>query len=538
MRLDCWPVSKLPHVSRLFTDYVSTPAKLQPFLPVVSASSPYPARALDENFYPPARRERVASVLERQNRSWDAPAATRDNISRLRRGAMCAVTGQQVGLFGGPLYSLFKALTVVSLAGQATASGTECVPVFWLATEDHDLEEVDHAIVPATDGALHRLALTSSTAKGAPVRDARLGADMAAMLERVRELLGGDSEALQALNDAYRPGETLGGAFARLFTRWFGRWGLVLLDPSDRELHEIAEPVFSAAIARAEEIDQALLERGKQLTAAGYHEQVKVTERSTLLFAEQNGVRTVVRRANEGQPDFRIGSEKIARPDLLQRIAQEPARFSPNVLLRPVVQDFLLPTAVYSGGPAEVAYFAQVAVVYEKLLGRVTPIVPRFSATLVEPKAAKFLQRYELGIDDVLEGPEHVRKKVADHAMAAGLREAFQRAEDTLAASLTVLEAELDKLDPTLVDAARHAGSKMKYQLERLRARADAAELRQSEVLDRHAAYLANLLFPNKDLQERQLAGLYFLARNGMDVLAGLFELVEKGCPDHQIVFL
>ncbi len=537
MRSECRPVTKLPHVSRLFADYVSQPAKLKSFFPA-APESPVPANLRQNLDYPLERRERVAAVLERQNRTWDAPAATLRNIARLRQGAMCAVTGQQVALFGGPLYSLLKALTVVKLAERATASGQDCVPLFWLATEDHDLEEVDHAVIPALDGELHRIALASSALKGAPVCDVRLGEDVPALLERVRELLGGDSDALQLLADAYRPGETLGGAFARLFTRLFGRWGLVLLDPSDPELHQIAQPAYSAAIEQAEEIDRLLLERGKQLTAAGYHEQVKVTERSTLLFAEEQGVRTVIKRANDGHTDFRIGPEKITQAGLLRRIAQEPARFSPNVLLRPVVQDFLLPTAVYSGGPAEIAYFAQAAVVYEKLLGRVTPIVPRFSATLVEPKAAKFLGRYELGVHDVLQGPEHVRQAIAERAMAAGLRDAFQQASDSLTTSLASLESELGKLDSTLVDAARHAGAKMKYQLERLQKRADAAQLRQSAVLDRHAAYLSNLLFPNQELQERELAGIYFLARDGMDVLAGLHELVEKGCTDHQVVFL
>jgi bacillithiol synthase len=539
LRSECLPITKLPHVTRLFTDYVGDPAKLSSFLPVLPvALSTIPAKTLDETVYPKERRERVAAVLERQNRGWNAPSATLSHIARLRQGAMCAVTGQQVGVFGGPSYSLFKALTVLKAAAQATAAGVDCVPVFWLATEDHDLEEVDHAVVPAGDGTLHRLSMRSSAAEGAPMRDIRLGEDITAVLARMRELLGGDVEALQALSEAYRPGESLGGAFARLFTTLFGRWGLVLLDASDQELHDIAQPVYRAAIERAEEIDQALLARGKQLTAAGYHEQVKVTDRTTLLFAEQHGVRTVIRRGSDGQADFRIGTERIARPALLQRIAEEPARFSPNVLLRPVVQDFLLPTAVYSGGPAEVAYFAQVAVVYEKLLGRATPILPRFSATLVEEKSAKLLRRYQLGIEDVLQGPENVRRRVADRAMAPRLHAAFQEAEGSLAASLAELQRELEKLDSTLADAARHAGSKMKYQLERLRARAEAAELRRSEVLERHAAYLNSLLFPNQDLQERQLAGIYFLARHGMDVLASLYEQVGQGCPDHQVVFL
>jgi bacillithiol biosynthesis cysteine-adding enzyme BshC len=520
-------------VSRLFADYVSGTGNARQLLPP-PGSFEIQQTAI-RKLYDDSRRQRVCDVLSRQSGTWDASEAVIGNIERIRRGAACAVTGQQVGLFGGPLYSLFKALSVIRLAEQATASGVDCVPVFWLATTDHDLEEVNVVNVVAGDGSLHSLHAQVRGSQNAPMASVLLDQEITLVVDRLEALLG-PSEAVDLARRCYTPGVSLGTAFARLLARLFGAWGLVVLDPSDQELHRAAEPVYRQAIERSGELHQALMERGKQLRAYGYHEQVNV-EASSLLFVEYDGSRTAIRSSNDAGC-YRIGQERIGKEELLRRIVTEPERFSPNVLLRPVVQDYLLPTIVYIGGPAEVAYFAQLAVIQQSLIGHVTPIVPRFSATLVEPKAGKLLERYHLALADVFQGPDHVRHVLAEHAMPTGVRLAFEGANASLESSIATLETELRKLDSTLLEAAKHAAAKMRYQLHRLRARAEAAEIRRSELLKTHASYLANLLFPNKDLQERQIGGISFLARHGTGVLENLYELVRTDCPDHHILYL
>ena len=201
------------------------------------------------------------------------------------------------------------------------------------------------------------------------------------------------------MRETYRPGETLGTAFARLYARLFADWGVIVLDASDGELHRIAAPIYQAAIERSDELAAALLKRGEALEAAGYYQQVKVTPSSVLVFTLQNGARTAIHN-RERSDEFVIGSgegdaEKTSKAELLRRVACAPEQFSPNVLLRPIVQDYLLPTLAYTGGAAEAAYFAQAGAVYEALLGRVTPIVPRFSATIVEPKIQRLIERQE-----------------------------------------------------------------------------------------------------------------------------------------------
>jgi bacillithiol synthase len=493
--------------------------------------------------YDDARRAKVSEILERQNRAFGASPKTLANVERLRRGALTAVTGQQVGLFGGPLFSIFKALTSVKLAEEATAAGVDCVPVFWLATEDHDLAEVNHVALLSEQGVPERLAAEANAFDGraatdAPVGTVKFGQEISAVIERAAELLG-DSEVATWLREAYRPGESLGSAFALLFAKLFADWGVILLDPADKDFHELAKPLFRAAVKRAAELDEALLARGKAIEAAGYHQQVKVTAASTLLFEIKDGARTVVRRrSNSGNDDgeFAVGEEKVSAEELMDRIEKAPEKFNPNALFRPVVQDYLLPTLVYTGGAAEVAYFAQAAVVYEKMLGRVTPILPRFSATLVEPKAERLLARYELTLPEVLQGPEKVREAIAARSLPSDLQGRFEEAHASVEKSMTALRESIGKLDPTLVDTAESARESMRHQVERLQARVSRAESLRNEVISRHADALNHSLFPNKSLQEREVAGISFVARYGVELLANLYQQIHTDCHDHQVI--
>lgn len=541
MKAHCLPFGQIPHTTRLFLDFLAYSPKVQPFYP----RSPYFKEWLKEEVSAlrcdSTRRERVSAILKRQNESWNASSRTLANLERLRNGASAVVTGQQVGLFGGPMFAIYKALTAVKLAEEATAAGVDAVPVFWLATSDHDLAEVNHLSIPGPNGVLQTLSTSSHDVAGAPVSAVRMGEEILPVVEQAATLLG-DSAATEFLCEAYRPGETLGTAFARLCTRLFADWGVILLDASDPDLHRLAEPIYRAAIERADELEGALLDRGRALEAAGYHQQVKVTSSSVLLFTLQNGARTPIhRRGNGPGVEFVIGGEaggeKISQAELAGRIASAPD-FSPNVLLRPVVQDYLLPTLAYTGGAAETAYFSQVGTVYKVLLGRVTPVVPRFSATLVEPKIQRLIERHGITVLDVFSGPDSLRQRLAARNLPRDLQAAFDEAKKSLETSLTDIREKLAKLDPTLVDAAQTAASKMQHQLERLYTQATRAEMRQGELIGRHAETLSQSLYPEKGLQERAIGGMYFLARYGPELLEQIYTTIHTDCHDHQILEL
>lgn len=537
MKSECLPFSQVPHTTKLFADYLSWSLKVHPFYP----RRPHFVEWLKDEAaavrYDPLRRERVASALLRQNQAWGASQKTLENIERLRLGALAAVTGQQVGLFGGPLFSLFKALTAVKIAEEARKAGVDCVPVFWLATQDHDLAEVNHLNLPGQDAALDTLSVATRGIEDAPVGTITFGPEIEAVVESAAHMLG-DCEAADWLRASYKTKETFGSAFAKLFAKIFADWGVVLLDASDPELTAVVAPVFQSAIERASEIEDALLQRGKELEAAGYHQQVKIAANSTLLFAIQNGARLPIHRAGDSSSDLIIGKEKISSADLLRRIASSPHEFSANVLLRPVIQDYLLPTLAYTGGSAEVAYFAQISAVYGILADRVTPIIPRFSATLIEARLQALLEKYSLPFRSLFSGPAPLREQLAAHVLPEDFQKAFDRANESVASSLSTIREVLARVDKTLVESAKNAGEKMHYQLDQLRAKAARAELRQTEVLGRHAELLSNALYPHKTLQEREIAAIYFLGRHGNQLLHDVYSCIQPDCLDHQLISL
>ena len=538
MKAYCLPFSQIPHTTRLFNDFLKYSPSVQPFYPRSPGFTEWMKEEASKVSYDPTRRARVAAILDRQNKSWGASPQTLANLDRLRKGAFAVVTGQQVGLFGGPMFAIYKALSAVKLAEEATAAGVDAVPVFWLATYDHDLAEVNHVSLAAPDGTLQVLTTSSHDVPGAPVSSVRLADEIVPLVDQAVALLG-DGEATQFLRDTYRPGETLGTAFARLYARIFADWGVIVLDASDPELSRIAEPIYRAVVERAGELTSSLLKRGAALEAAGYHQQVKVTESSVLLFTLRQGARTPI----HGQGDVFVidgekAGEKLSQADLIAQISAHPEQFSPNVLLRPVVEDFLLPTLAYTGGAAETAYFGQAGAVYEALLGRVTPIVPRFSATIVEPKVQRLLEKHNISLTDVFDGTEELRRKIASRSLPADLQAAFEAARRAFDASFSSLHENLEKLDRTLVDAAETSRSKMQHQLEKLHAQAARAEALKGELVARHADHLSNALYPDKGLQERSIGAIYFLSRYGRDFLHQLYDTVHSDCHDHQILEL
>jgi bacillithiol biosynthesis cysteine-adding enzyme BshC len=542
VKAHCLPFAQIPHTTRLFLDLLAYTPDVQPFYPRSPHFHEWMREQAAQIAYDPWRRERVTATLERQNKSWNASAKTLMNLDRLRGGARTVVTGQQVGLFGGPTFALYKALTAVKLAEEATAAGVEAVPVFWLATYDHDLAEVNHVSIPEPNGGLELLSTPSHDVPAAPVSHVRFGEEINPLVQQAARLLG-ETEATQFLRESYRTGESLGTAFARLYARIFADWGVIIIDPSDPEFARVAQPIYRAAIERSGELAAGLLERGKALESAGYHQQVKVTESSVLLFTTRQGARTPISRrpSPEGAEfviDGEAAAEKISQSQLLAELEEHPERFSPNVLLRPSVEDFLLPTLAYTGGAAEAAYFAQAGVVYEALLGRVTPIVPRFSATIIEPKTQRLLEKHEISVTDVFNGPEALRQQIAARQLPPDLQAAFEAAKSSFDENVSALKNRLEKLDRTLADAAETARSKMQHQLEKLYAQAARAEAQKGELVTRHAESLSQSLYPGKGLQERTIGGIYFLARYGAGFFAQLYDAINSNCPDHQIVEL
>jgi bacillithiol biosynthesis cysteine-adding enzyme BshC len=530
------PITGVPGLSRLYLEYCSGAAAARAF---------YTAGCWDESWRQrpeiPAHWPELAGLLAGQNIS-PSPAAAAD-LDALRGGAGVVVTGQQVGLFGGPLFTPFKAATALARAREATAAGRPHVAIFWLATEDHDFAEINHVVFPARRE-LRTLTYAGAPEAARPVGGIVLDESITPLVDQARELLG-DSEAIEALEAVYQPGRTMAQAFAEFYSKVFAAQGLLMLDASGREFHHMGAPVLRAALERADELHSALLERSKELETAGYHAQVAVGPQSSLLFLidERTGARLALKRLppNTQEPNglWQAGRQSFSTADLIGILDAEPERISPSALLRPVFQDFLLSTSAIVGGPAEIAYFAQSAVLYERILGRMTPALPRFSATLVESKIGEVLKKHGLTLEQVFaESAESLAQLLA-------ARSTPEEGKRTLAGAGTVLEAELaallewmHSLDAGLGQSAETAANKMRYQMSRLRRLAANFQLQREASLTRQAEAVSRALYPGGALQERVHGAAYYFALYGFGLAEELTAQAAKRCTGHTEMWL
>lgn len=541
MNAQCYPIAVLPHISRLYKEFLA----MSDSTPDASVRQWYGAEPLAGRwmgFTPHAiDASRLADALEQQSRSFGAGAATFENIARIRAGARAVVTGQQVGLLGGPLLTLLKAATAVARAKQATeTTRIQHVPVFWLASEDHDLPEVDHVALLSKHN-VETLRAELKAAATIPVGEVPLGSEIEAVLEQASELLSWAPIA-ETLRECYAPREgyqpTLGGAFARLMTHIFAGEGLIVLDAAGREFHELGASTLHYAIEHAEELQQALLERSQELESSGFHAQVLVTPNASTLFLidETTRERQALRRTADG--GWKAGGRSYTTADLLAILESTPDRISPNALLRPVFQDTVLPTAAYIGGPAEIAYFAQSAVLYKAILGRITPVLPRLSATLIEPAIATIMDRDEVQLPDAMTTTDALAQRLGARAMPIEAKRKLSAVGNAMDAELSALTEYLTAMDPNLGRSAVISGNKMRYQMNRLRRMAANFELQKEASLRKHAEALTLNLFPDGHPQERLLGGVWFLARFGEGLIERLVREAANLCPGHIVVRL
>ncbi len=527
------PHTALPGTTPLFTDLLynyERAAKFYPHRPSLDSVE----TAIRGMAYPDERRARVVAALREQNRA--AGPATQASLDRLAQaGTVVVATGQQVGLFGGPIFSVFKALTAAKHAATLRERGIPAVAVFWLATEDHDLAEVDHAWLFDAAGKPSRAEGGAVAKESAPVGSAKLPAGVTDALRTAVAAMPEGEDVLRRAAAHYKEGSTLGQAFRGLFEDLLRPYGLIFLDPMDSVLRPIAAELIRKLAENGDQALAALNARGKGLEAAGYHQQVAVGPGSSLLFRVSGGRRSAIRRSN-GQYLIDGGAKSPA--DLAELIKRDPEGFSPNALLRPLVQDYLLPTAVFVGGPAELAYLAQSAVLYDMLLGRMPVVMPRAGFTLLDGRAAKLLERYQLDVPGCLVPLAELQDRIARLTTPAELQERFDSEGAVIGDALDRINQTLASFDPTLGDAFQRSSRKINYQLTKIQKKAARESLLRNERSRGDADRLANWIYPRKTLQERLYCALPFLAQYGDGLLDRVYEAINAECVDHQVITL
>lgn len=415
-------------------------------------------------------------------------------------GGVVVTTGQQPGLFGGPLYVLHKALTALALADTVQErTGIKTAPIFWAATDDTDFAEANHVGV-VIRGSVQTLGGGASPTPGQSMSTTPLG-DVSLDIERLAEACGSAANVvpLAAVRDAYRPSATVGGAYVLLLRDLLEPLGIAVLDAAHPAVRRAGFPTVRGALERAEVVRDALQDRSRAVRERKYRPQVADVAALSLVFATDGDglrqrvpVRDVTSTGRETQPE----------------------RFGPNVLLRPIMERAILPTVAYVGGPGEVAYFAQVSAVADAIGARWPRIVPRWSGTLIEPHVHEILSRLHASVADFRD-PHAVEGRVAREGLAPGVRDALAQLAEVLTKESTILKEDPATSAPLQlsVESMRRG---VEHRLGRLERRYAAAVKRSgAERLHDVAAARASL-FPDGEPQERVLSFVPFLSKYGV----------------------
>lgn len=529
MESHCLRNDLLPGTSRLLLDYIHHFENLSAFYTYQPYKPESLRRAAEAVRYPAERRRALVEALGVLNPS--SPLLTKLS----REGTVAIATGQQVGYLGGPAYSVYKALTAVRIAESLEAAGVPAVPVFWLASEDHDLAEVDHAWLFDAKRAARRYQAEkragNQTPPSHPVGPRPVPPVRVEELERSLAGLPFAPEAIALASEFYREGNTYSQAFRGLLERFLGRHQILFLDPLQEEIRALAAPLLADAVTRFPKLAAGAAERSAALGAAGYHAQVHLEADSSFFFLLDEGERLSL-RARNGR--FLNGNRSWSP----QELAARAAAISPNALLRPVVQDYLLPTACLVGGAAEIAYLAQSGPLYQELLGRQPVFQPRNSFTLIDGKAARDLDRYQIAVPEFFTTKTPLEERLARTRIPAGLQTTMESAREQASALLDGMREQLLAFDPTLAAASERSKTRVLYQFQKL-ARKTAREIaRREERIRSDARYLGGLIYPEKHLQERIYSFLSFFAAYGEGLADVVYRNIHEDCPDHHVVVI
>ncbi len=535
------PYRHLPRQPELFLRYV------EEFLLLQGLFRCRPTRdALTETAYQVARgtfpRREMASILEKQNKEFGGSDATQRAIEDLQKPDSVAIlTGQQVGLFTGPVLTVYKALTTLRLCEGIRRQGFHSVPIFWMASDDHDLAEVTRVTMrgPGPDyfSFDSREMLFGATELPArPVGTIQLPESVRKLTAEYFASFPGEwSREFEAqVSQACRPGSTFTELFGRLMAQLFRPYGLILFDPRAPEAKRLSAGIIRTALKEAPGLRTRLIERGQALHQTGLMPQVALLPRSTLVFLEDQGIRRLLLT---GDRDFYIKEtdRHFELEELLDLTQAGPERFSPNVLLRPVVQDHLFPTIAYVGGPAEISYFAQIEPLYRSL-GRPMPVIwPRCSLTVLDAETVTIMEHYKLSLQDCFLGKAGVIGQIL-HSQPARFEVLLAEMRQQVVQGVEELKPALVSVEASLGPAADTVRRKLLYRIASLQRKFANFEMHRDSLLQKNISQVLNNCYPHGNLQERELGIYALLCRLGPSLLDTLGQSLDVQEFTHQVM--
>ena len=527
-----------PHLPRLTDDYIYNYGQVGEFYNGDFRDPAALERQTEKVRSRPVPRENLAAVLSEQNASYACGPETLGAIGRLVRDKACAVvTGQQVGLFSGPLYTIYKALTAIKLSNALSRRGLgSFVPVFWLASDDHDLAEIDHIAFMDKDNRLREIRCPAPPhEQKVPVSNIPLPQDIGDCFEQLRTLtLDTEFKAniLGSLNEAYQPGRSYVEAFGRWMTRLFKSRGLVLIDAGHPRLKEMGRDVFYREIADDSPSTRQAVAASERLSQAGYEAQIPLHEGILNQFYAERERHAI--QWKEGAIDIKGLPSLNTKEALLKLAGEKPFLFSPNVLLRPLYQDAVLPTVAYVGGPSEIAYFGQLKGVYETFGLPMPVIYPRKSVTIIERKIDHILKKYHLSVPDLWRNAAGAIGAITKEEIPEAVGRTLLLARDHLERDYASLKAEILAFDSGLAESVDLAKGKMNLQLDFMQKKVQQAARKRNDIAVRQLHKAVDNVFPNHRLQERVFNIVPYLIKYGDAFIDQLDQAIDIDAIDHQ----
>jgi bacillithiol biosynthesis cysteine-adding enzyme BshC len=522
-------VRRLPGIKKLAADYAFQFSALAPFFSGDPTSPSSWAAAIAAAQQHPRRRAELSAVVSRQLEDRNSPAPAREAAARLIDSQSVAiVTGQQAGLFGGPLFTLYKAVTAAKLAEKVTHDhGIPAVAIFWVESEDHDWNEVSSVSILDDDLKRRTFTLPSPAQGSAPVGSVHLNGEIEAMLDQLAAVLPKTEytgDILGYLRQAYRPGTTMSGAFARWLDWMVGDLGVIVFECFDRSAKSMVSDIFARELSQPGRTWALATEAGNRLVADGYHAQVEGTAHAGAALFRLDGTRAPV--------------DAKDAPRLRQEALTHPEAFSPNVLLRPIVEDALFPTACYVSGPNELAYLAQLRDVY-KHFGVPMPLVfPRASLTILDSASLRFLSRHDLPFEALQARDESALNRLLAASLPETVDRALTDADKIIEQKMSAVIAAVPAVDQTLEGAAKSTLGKLQHDLSTLRGKVISAAKKRDDTLRRQFHRAQAQAFPDGNPQERAIGSITMFNRYGSTLVQRLVQELPLDLGTHWVLTL
>jgi bacillithiol synthase len=486
----------------------------------------------------------LTSILKNQYSSFNSLSGkTNRNIDLLDKDKTIAVvTGQQLGILGGPLYTIYKIITAIRLANQLTERYDEFkfVPVFWLEGDDHDFNEVRSINLFDNENKIINLGYKEEISDD----DAKQSIGKINFDESVNEFFNNYESSLRdtdfknelviKLKEFYKVGKSFKQGFKELLFWLFDEYGLIIFDPQDPKVKLLLKPIFQKEIDDFSLQTQKLIQVSAKLEES-YHAQVKVKP-VNLFYHTDDG------RYSVEPVDYifklRRKRKQFTKEEILTEIENSPENFSPNVLLRPICQDYLFPTGFYIAGPSEISYFAQITPLYD-FYDLIPPIVfPRSSVTILEKNVGAALDKYDLTMYDIFPGLDELKEKVISELSENNIEKAFEEVSTEIELSFDRLKENLFAIDKSLVDASSRYKEKVISSVNELKTKAAKAQEAKHETTIRQLTRISNLLYPLGNLQEREINFTYFYNKYGKDFIRKIYDDISISEFEHQIISL